>query len=99
MNTNDYQGDVDGADLWEGYDALLAPYAQKSSASLGRIYSHKPNPLRLPFQRDRERIVYSSAFRRLRGKMQIVSPSTSDYVRNRMFHSLESSECGARNCT
>jgi len=80
---------IDGQNLWEKYDELLAPYAQRHGDSLGREHPHVPDPDRLPYQRDRERILYSTAFRRLRGKMQVVSPDAGDHVRNRLTHSLE----------
>lgn len=80
---------IDGQNLWERYDGILAPYAQKNADSLGREHPHVPDPNRLPYQRDRERILYSTAFRRLRGKMQVVSPDAGDHVRNRLVHSFE----------
>ncbi len=82
---------IDGQNLWERYDSILAPYAQKNATSRGREHPHVPDAQRLPFQRDRERIIYSTAFRRLRGKMQVVSPDAGDHVRNRMLHSIEAS--------
>ena len=51
--------------------ALLAPYAMFSSQSRGRQYSEADHPYRSPFQRDRDRIVHSAAYRRLSGKMQV----------------------------
>ncbi len=80
---------IDGQNLWAKYDGLLAPYAQKNAQSRGREHPHVPDPHRLPYQRDRERIIYSTAFRRLRGKMQVVSPDAGDHVRNRLTHSME----------
>ena len=75
---------LDGKNLWLAYDALLAPYAQSNGASRGRVHPEYVDPNRLPYQRDRDRIIHTTAFRRLRGKMQVVSPSSGDHFRNRL---------------
>jgi len=80
---------LDGRNLWKSYDGLLAPYAQQNGASRGRAYKEFKDENRLPFQRDRERIIHTTSFRRLRGKMQVVSPSHSDHFRNRLSHTIE----------
>ena len=49
----------------------LKPYATKSVNSLGRIYKETENKFRSPFQRDRDRIIHSSSFRRLKHKTQV----------------------------
>ncbi|MEM9411928.1 MAG: dGTP triphosphohydrolase [Planctomycetota bacterium] len=68
---------------------LLAPYAMHSANSLGRIYPEAPHPYRGPFQRDRDRILHSSAFRRLSGKMQVFTGEMGDYHRTRLTHTQE----------
>ncbi len=80
---------IDGQNLWSRFDAPLASYAQKNADSLGREHPHTADPNRLPFQRDRDRILHSKAFRRLQGKMQVVTPRTGDHYRNRSSHTLE----------
>jgi dGTPase len=69
--------------------ALLAPYAMHSNQSAGRAYPENPHPYRGPFQRDRDRIVHSSAFRRLAHKTQVFTGELSDYHRSRLTHTLE----------
>ncbi|MCL4160112.1 UNVERIFIED_CONTAM: hypothetical protein GTU68_053005, partial [Idotea baltica] len=83
------QKSLDGKHLWENYDQLLAPYAQKNALSRGRLFDEKPDPDRLPFQRDRDRIVHTKAFRRLQGKTQVVRPRKGDHYRNRLSHTIE----------
>jgi dGTPase len=67
----------------------LAPYAFRSSMSAGRVHPELPHPYRGPFQRDRDRIVHSSAFRRLSGKMQVFTGDMGDYHRTRLTHTME----------
>ncbi len=80
---------LDGANLWEVFDNNLADYAQKNKDSRGRKYLESLDPNRLPFQRDRDRIINIKSFRRLKGKTQVVSPGIGDHFRNRLSHTIE----------
>ncbi len=68
---------------------ILAPYAMFSSESEGREYDEPEHPYRGPFQRDRDRILHSSAYRRLSGKMQVFTGEMGDYHRTRLTHTQE----------
>lgn len=68
---------------------LLAPYARYSCDSSGRKIDEKEHPYRGPFQRDRDRILHSAAFRRLSGKMQVFTGEMGDYHRTRLTHTQE----------
>lgn len=70
-------------------DICLAPYAAKSAESRGREYPEKEHDLRTAFQRDRDRIVYSTAFRRLEYKTQVFVNHEGDHYRTRLTHTLE----------
>ncbi|MCL6613861.1 MAG: dNTP triphosphohydrolase, partial [Firmicutes bacterium] len=67
----------------------LAPYASLSSASLGRRHPEEPDEYRTAFQRDRDRILYSTAFRRLQYKTQVYVIHEGDAYRTRLTHTLE----------
>ncbi|MFC1759842.1 dGTP triphosphohydrolase [Planctomycetota bacterium] len=69
--------------------ALLARYATFSCDSIERNHPEPPHPYRGPFQRDRDRIVHCSAFRRLSGKMQVFNGQMGDYHRTRLTHTME----------
>jgi dGTPase len=69
--------------------ALLAAYARHSADSAGRVHPESGHPYRGPFQRDRDRIVHSSAFRRLAHKTQVFTGDLGDYHRSRLTHTLE----------
>ncbi len=71
------------------FDKHLASYAQKHSMSRGRKYKEAEAYDRLPFQRDRDRIIHTTSFRRLKGKMQVVPPTSGDHFRNRLTHTIE----------
>ena len=68
---------------------LLASYAMHSRDSLGRMEDEPPHPYRGPFARDRDRILHSSAFRRLSGKMQVFTGEMGIYHRTRLTHTFE----------
>ncbi len=68
---------------------ILAPWAVTSQSSLGRCYPEPPHPLRTCFQRDRDRIIHSAAFRRLEHKTQVFTLSDNDYYRTRLTHTIE----------
>ncbi len=67
----------------------LAPYASKSQESRGRLYPEPEHAMRSPFQRDRDRIIHSTAFRRLTHKTQVFVYHEGDHYRTRLTHSLE----------
>ncbi|MCH8839719.1 MAG: dNTP triphosphohydrolase [Planctomycetes bacterium] len=68
---------------------LLAPYAMHSADTAGRVHAEPTHPYRGPFQRDRDRIVHSSAYRRLAHKTQVFTGHLGDYHRSRLTHTLE----------
>jgi dGTPase len=67
----------------------LAPYALRSRDSRGRIEPEPPHAYRIAFQRDRDRVLHSRAFRRLQYKTQVFPYSEGDHFRNRLTHTLE----------
>jgi len=73
----------------EQREALLAPYAQKSSSSAGRARTEQEHPFRTCFQRDRDRIVHGTSFRRLDGKTQVFLNGKGDHYRTRLTHTIE----------
>src|SRR5215471_11596211 len=72
-------------------EAWLSPLAVRSYATAGRLRGQDECHLRTPFQRDRDRIVHSKAFRRLKGKTQVFIDPVGDHYRTRMTHALETS--------
>lgn len=67
----------------------LAEYAMREEESRGRKHAEPPHPFRGLYQRDRERIVHSSAFRRMTGKTQVLVATVNDHHRTRLTHTLE----------
>lgn len=68
---------------------FLASYAMKSEKSQGRVFPEEEHPYRTVFQRDKDRIIYSTAFRRLEYKTQVFVNHEGDYYRTRLTHTLE----------
>src|SRR5436309_9286256 len=66
-----------------------APYASNPEKSRGRLYPEPEHEMRSPFQRDRDRIIHSTAFRRLMHKTQVFVTHEGDHYRTRLTHSLE----------
>jgi len=70
-------------------EAWLSPLAVRSFETRGRLVPEEPCSVRTPFQRDRDRLVHSKPFRRLKGKTQVFIDPEGDHYRTRMTHTLE----------
>src|SRR5207248_115102 len=68
---------------------LLAPYAMRTRQGRGRRYPESEHAFRTPYQRDRDRLIHSTAFRRLMYKTQVLVAPTNDHHRTRLTHTLE----------
>jgi dGTPase len=81
-------------DLEQREAQMLAPYAMLSSQSRGRAYPEDEHAYRTAYQRDRDRIIHTTAFRRLEYKTQVFVYSEGDHYRNRLTHSVEVAQIG-----
>src|SRR6516165_2956724 len=70
-------------------DEVLAPYAMHTRQSRGRRHPEPPHPFRTLYQRDRDRVIHSTAFRRLMHKTQVLVTQINDHHRTRLTHTLE----------
>ncbi len=73
----------------EAKEERLSPYATKNLHSRGRLHPEDPCPVRTAFQRDRDRIIHSKAFRRLKHKTQVFIMPLGDHFSTRLTHTLE----------
>jgi dGTPase len=75
---------------WDEFEnAWLAPFAMRARNSRGRRFAEPPHPFRAVYQRDRERLIHCTAFRRLMGKTQVLVGQINDHHRTRLTHTLE----------
>ena len=68
---------------------MTAPFATDPANARGRLFPEEESFFRSPFQRDRDRIIHASAFRRLKHKTQVFIEHEGDYFRTRLTHSIE----------
>jgi len=75
-------------------DESLAPFGMRSVNSRGRVHPEDEHPYRTAYQRDRDRILHTTAFRRLKHKTQVFVVTEGDYYRTRLTHTLEVTQIG-----
>ena len=75
-------------------DSLLSPFATRASESKGRVRTEEPSVIRSEFQRDRDRIVHSNSFRRLKHKSQVFVAPQGDHFTTRLTHVIEVAQVG-----
>ena len=78
----------------ETLEERLSPYASRSAQSQGREKPEAPSPLRTAYQRDRDRIIHTNAFRRLKHKTQVFLAPSGDHFVTRLTHTLEVAQVG-----
>src|SRR5438105_4344518 len=79
----------DPPDWLDREEEVLASYAMRTRQSRGRRHPEEAHPFRTLYQRDRDRVVHSTAFRRLMYKTQVLVAQTNDHHRTRLTHTLE----------
>jgi len=85
----DQETTFDPPDWLDREDELLAPYAMRTRNSRGRRHPQPEHAFRTLYQRDRDRVIHSTAFRRLMYKTQVLVAPTNDHHRTRLTHTLE----------
>ena len=85
---------IDKAYLEEQELKILAPYAMASKHTQGRAYEEDEHPYRTVYQKDRDRVIHTTAFRRLEYKTQVFITTEGDYYRTRLTHTIEVAQIG-----